>query len=322
MRYDCMCAALSNSYQQTSNQKDLSVIVLEQFNSKSICKMTTKICVYQNCNNKSTTATNLTFFSFPLKDEEKCKIWTERAGCSFQPNRTQYLCEAHFAQKYISRTPRRTILLPPAVPIWYNNQDKTEDSKILHQHDEVHEEYLNIDATTIEDDTRIVFMDELRETVHDEDPNYIQDHLPKNKSTLIKLPTGVKVVPLSLRQAKINKQLLRSREIEHQSKAVKEINNQHHENIVKKVKLSTEHSTIFDEDLQSAPNQNDANQVADTHVIDHISAIPEISTFIFKGEECLQMPKRLYLEQRAEIINELNKYKGIVEQIQKTLGEL
>lgn len=273
--------------------------------------MTTKTCVYQNCDNKSTTATNLTFFSFPLKDEPKCRIWTERAGCPFQPHRIQYICEAHFAQKYISRTPRRTILLPPAVPYWYNNQDKTDDSKISHQSEEVQEEYLNIDSTTTvdDDDTRIVYIDEPRATVlPEDDPIYIQEPPPEKRPKLIKLPSGLRAVPLKL--AKINKQYLRPNEVEQQKPATSEADAQQHVNVVIQSKLSTE--------------DNRTN-----HVTDNISEMPEISTFIYKGEECLQMPKRLYLEQRAEIIDELNRYKealatikGVINKFESSLNKI
>lgn len=269
--------------------------------------MTTKTCVYQNCFNKSTTATNLTFFSFPLKDEAKCKIWTERAGCPFQPHRIQYICEAHFAHKYISRTPRRTILLPPAVPYWYNNQDKTDDSKISHQSEEVQEEYLNIDSTTTvdDDDTRIVYIEEPRVAVSPEDdPIYIQEPPPEKKPKLIKLPSGVRAVPVKL--AKISKQYVRSNELEQQTPATSRADTQQSVIVAKQNKASTEVANAFE-----------AN-----HVIDNISQIPEISTFIYKGEECLQMPKRLYLEQRTQIINELNAYKRCIETIKGELNEL
>lgn len=49
---------------------------------------------------------------------------------------------------------------------------------------------------------------------------------------------------------------------------------------------------------------------------------PNVSTFIFKGEEYVQMPKKDYMAERELYQNELRKYKSIFNKIKNTINSI
>lgn len=73
-----------------------------------------KRCSFGDCTSNETLNNGLTFYSFP-KDPLRRKKWIEVSGCT-SPAYHSYICELHFDDIYISRTPRRNTLLSSAVP--------------------------------------------------------------------------------------------------------------------------------------------------------------------------------------------------------------
>ncbi|KAL5273087.1 hypothetical protein ACFFRR_000075 [Megaselia abdita] len=47
---------------------------------------------------------------------------------------------------------------------------------------------------------------------------------------------------------------------------------------------------------------------------------PHVSTFIFKGEEYVQMPKKDYLAEKDKFLSEIRKYKGIFEKLKSQIN--
>ncbi|XP_041788879.1 uncharacterized protein LOC121603748 [Anopheles merus] len=77
-----------------------------------------KHCAYFRCNNNSVSTPGITFFGFP-KPFDRCETWMKFAGVPhelLENKRYRYLCERHFADIYLCRSQRRTLLLGNAVP--------------------------------------------------------------------------------------------------------------------------------------------------------------------------------------------------------------
>uniref|UniRef100_A0A6E8V077 THAP-type domain-containing protein n=1 Tax=Anopheles coluzzii TaxID=1518534 RepID=A0A6E8V077_ANOCL len=77
-----------------------------------------KHCAYFRCNNNSVSTPDITFFGFP-KPFDRYETWMKFAGVPhelLENKRYRYLCERHFADIYMCRSQRRTLLLGNAVP--------------------------------------------------------------------------------------------------------------------------------------------------------------------------------------------------------------
>uniref|UniRef100_A0A182TKI9 THAP-type domain-containing protein n=1 Tax=Anopheles melas TaxID=34690 RepID=A0A182TKI9_9DIPT len=77
-----------------------------------------KHCAYFRCNNNSVSTPGITFFGFP-KPFDRYETWMKFAGVPhelLENKRYRYLCERHFADIYLCRSQRRTLLLGNAVP--------------------------------------------------------------------------------------------------------------------------------------------------------------------------------------------------------------
>lgn len=274
-------------------------------------KMTTKHCIYRNCKNKSTTCPNLTFFSFPLKDENKCRTWAELAGCSMHHLRNQYLCEEHFSPIYMSKTSRRTVLLPPAVPQPY----------ILDDPAMCFEEKA---ANTIE--YQVEGPSELIDSYDEEDPIYFEDIPIDGDEEIGK--TKYRYVTVSSITAADKKEpaeniILRKvvKEVQEQQPTTTTSQSLRTFSAAKKRKQveAVAESEISSEDSQL--NVKYSEEDDDEHyIVDNISDVSQISSFVCMNVECVQMPKSLYLEQRAQLIAELKKYKNIVANIKNLVN--
>lgn len=266
----------------------------------------------------------ITFFGFPLRDDAKCKLWCERAGFDLSPQRNHFLCETHFSPIYMSKTPRRTILLPTAMPYHHSEQvESTTDTVKMSSADNSADEQYEV-VEKYSHDVPIYLED-----IDDSDPEKLSlnedvGHIdyaetePEQKP-IVKLPAGVKIVPVNMFRRK-NLRVMRSptRPVIQEEQSLTKPSDPLGES--KKRKLATEKVSNTSINVENTAKEQ---SVDEEYLIDNIKATPEISTFIFRDEECLQMPKRKYLEQRAELINEINKYKGIVDKMHQVLnGEL
>lgn len=91
-----------------------------------------------------------------------------------------------------------------------------------------------------------------------------------------------------------------------------------------------------DADDSAGEGENDANTAAAVVIIDTDSTVapahnipiddtinnPDIATFNLKGEEFIQMPKRIYLAQRAQFNADLERYRSIIHTIKNAVNSI
>lgn len=286
--------------------------------------MNTKQCVYKNCGNSSAFATKITFFSFPLKDAEKCALWTQMAGCEGINLRSKFLCENHFSTIYISKTPRRTVLLPNAVP--YNWQ---ETNKIDEPFDDefdteknVSRDEMILDSMVDENDviysTHTIGMIPHNDSATDEniessDDVLLDEDVP-NTNSKVKLN-----VTKSVKSGRkdFDSMIDSTKKVEQPRNTLPVAESMNH--VTKRQKLQTSgHGLVIVQDdhtvrrtVEKKPEIQEEKPTQIDNTIDN----PDITTFIYKGEEYIQMPKRIYLQQRAKLDADAKRYKSMVQNI-------
>lgn len=296
--------------------------------------MNVKRCVYKNCGNTSAFSPKITFFSFPLKDMDKCQHWAEMAGIDDPVLKNKYLCENHFSTVYISRTPRRTVLLPNAVPFRYADNANTDENYDEDYNSDKNASREEIILDNLDEEHEIIYSDTIEVVHHKEDAGdvenvetfedpVIEDELnvkPKVKATAMKAPPKSYDQPIEERAQKLdtiaNKRTSISsgefvNNITKRQKfnASAEIVNGFVSNLVKNEALKTVAQ-------QEADDGDDAKiEEQGEEALDNTINNPDITTFIYKGEEYIQMPKRIYLQQRAKLDADAKRYKNIVESI-------
>lgn len=285
--------------------------------------MNTKHCVYRNCGNTSVCAPKLTFFGFPLKDAEKSAAWAKNAGCEEMNLKNKYLCENHFSTIYISKTPRRTVLLPNAMPYRYDdNINKNENEN--YDDDFNSEKNTSREEILLDDENDIIEMlrheDETEENVETlEDPLVDEDVQNVNTNIKIDPEKVVKVV----QKTYDNTVGARLKNVEkNATNRVSLAGDEFVNHVTKRQKLHTSADNIIVANQPSEIMKTKCTIEEDKNVeIDNTVDNPDITTFIYKGEEYIQMPKRIYLEQRAKLdadVKRFRKYRNILQDI-KTL---
>lgn len=232
----------------------------------------TKSCAYKGCKNTSSRDGHLTFFGFQMKNPKKCEIWAKLAGIDVPITKQLYLCEIHFNPIFLSRTPRRTVLLPIAMPYAYNAQE---------------EEYVEKDLSTVKmADSVAIIHDQLE---------------PEGDDDII---------------------------IESKSKNDDEEQTESNDGSVFEIGAKVEKRTSFDSSQLNCNNVTKRQKIRaddkysdNMHAIDNTVENPDIVTFIFKGEEYVQMSKSIYLQQRAEVNAELQKYKKLATRIKHLIDD-
>ncbi|CAH1989746.1 unnamed protein product [Acanthoscelides obtectus] len=78
-------------------------------------------CSYKNCANSTKNTENITFFHYPVKQKQRCKIWIENAckpeffNLEEEQLRNKVICQNHFMDKWFPN-PQKKRLLQGAVP--------------------------------------------------------------------------------------------------------------------------------------------------------------------------------------------------------------
>uniref|UniRef100_A0A182Q2F4 THAP-type domain-containing protein n=1 Tax=Anopheles farauti TaxID=69004 RepID=A0A182Q2F4_9DIPT len=119
-----------------------------------------KVCAYYECKNNSLSNPKLTFFAFP-KQSERLEIWLKLGGVLpdvTESKMNRFLCERHFSDIYLSRTPRRTLLMPNAIPFPYDESElelEMDDGITLEEYETQEEETeeMPVDASHNSDDS-------------------------------------------------------------------------------------------------------------------------------------------------------------------------
>lgn len=274
--------------------------------------MNTKICAYKNCGNTSATTT-LTFFSFPLKDANKCENWAKLSGCEGLNLKNKYLCEKHFNTIYISKTPRRTVLLPNAMPYSWTKSSKKDE------HIEDVDPFQLVDNNIVYGDEEIIYnngenaiVEEAQSVDDDEDidVNYRKIKMKSNK--LLQLDAAMMT-------------LQKYDGTTHLNRISVEPASSH---VTKRPKLHTSNdkntiSTAIVTSKEHEINENEGDTVNgdENLIVDNTIDNPDIATFILKGEEYIQMPKRIYLEQRAKLDADLKRFRKMLQNVKSLVSD-
>ncbi|XP_055315618.1 uncharacterized protein LOC129575706 [Sitodiplosis mosellana] len=299
--------------------------------------MNTKHCVYRNCGNSSAFSPKITFFGFPLKDVEKCQHWVRMAGCGDINLKNRYLCEEHFSTIYISKTPRRTVLLPNALPYRY-------DENINKNENENYEEEYNSEKNTsrddilldpINDENDIIYsetiemmrqnedgteenVETLEEPLIEEEMQNINSKVKMDPHKMVKFVKKTYDSPIGARVKKVE-QITSDR--------VSLVSSEFVNHVTKRQKLHTSadniivsNQTVDTEKMEKSAMDEEEKSI---DKLDNTVDNPDITTFIYKGEEYIQMPKRIYLQQRAKLdadVNQFRKYRSILQDIKSLVN--
>lgn len=320
---------------------------------RSIAKivMSIKSCIYRNCENyintidkASSSKPNITLFQFP-KNPERRQIWIERGKAPTNlPLNYYYYCSDHFDKCFLNVGPRRTMLVGEAVPFAFettgdHNAEDTEEfitpeknEYFYHLKDDeyftpaVHapqEQDLHVESTTMQDSdihfiNNDIHLDEGNEAeimdTKDSDEAKIVGNPYKRKlhnatSTVIANPdTKIRII----------KCRTLSTEPSSPSKPKIPSNPSKMENKVKN-------------DQPNVPPQRGENAIAEK---DDVALLPlvinaesvidrnKVTTFIFKGEEYVQMPKEHYIKEKIALMTKLKKMEIVIANIKKSLKSL
>lgn len=282
--------------------------------------MNTKLCIYKNCGNTSAIAQKLTFFSFPLKDVQKCELWVEMAGCEGINLKNKYLCENHFNIIYISKTPRRTILLPNAVPYRYDEKQNKDDN--YDEDDYNSEKNTSREEIILEpmDDENLIYTDTIEMVHQNEDENvetideaFIEETLQNEKEKINSIKT-MKVAQKTCDPSPGDSRNVEIRKVPDSRRV--SLPDEFVNHVTKRQKLYTSSDNIIVSNTNNekkTPTENDdTDKIAE---LDNTVGNPDITTFIFKGEEYIQMPKRIYLQQRVKLDADVKRYRLALQEI-------
>lgn len=289
--------------------------------------MNAKRCVYKNCGNTSALSPKTTFFSFPLKDLDKCLTWAELAGVDDPNLKHKFLCENHFSTVYISKTPRRTVLLPNALPFQYTDNINTDEHFEEDYNSEKNALRDEIMMENLEEEHEIIYNDTIEVVHHKEDIADVEN-IEALEEPIIEeesnVKPSVKLSPVKIAPKTYNQP------VQERVKTLDTITNKRTSftdliHVTKRQKMHTSADNIDVKNETIKTNEKHAAPVAQAietqnDQLDNTSNNPDITTFIYKGEEYIQMPKRIYLQQRAKLDADVKRFQTMVQSIQNTVN--
>ncbi|KAG4074713.1 hypothetical protein HA402_008811 [Bradysia odoriphaga] len=238
----------------------------------------------------------LTLFAFP-KDEARRNLWLDLAGRSGHTlQKSDSLCELHFGRQYISSNQRRKVLVGLSVPHPYQ-QDNDDEQQI-----EALDECERLDMSEMFCDDNQQPEDSLSSNSaieHVEHVDYEPEMIVKRKMIRHSPQNGTSSQPIKLMKIELS-----------QPKPKNGIETAQRPRIKDTAKLKP----------------------AATTIIDH----PDVSTLYIRGEEFIQMPTSLYLEEKSKLESshidyaqeiddlreELDRYKDAIKTIRDQMRSL
>ncbi|XP_013117360.1 uncharacterized protein LOC106094675 [Stomoxys calcitrans] len=313
--------------------------------------MSLRTCAYRNCDNfvsdfdrNCRSKPDVTLFKFP-KDPERRQKWIElgKAPSNLLPHYSYY-CSDHFDGRFLNVGPRRTMLVGEAVPYAYN--EKSEPHKNSEEIELVEEEDLYLyhikgdevtpgstqesqQATTeilVESTTNgNEILEFLRHDLDLDDEDQSQPQIVStkkessvkhyvvnpfkrklcNSSNASSSTTNPNLKGTSLKNQQLTKNISITKHSsdEPSPKKVNEVEVQKNTTNVKESKNPC-----------SVVNDNEIDEEDDA-LIDSSS----ITTFIYKGEEYIQMPKRQYREEKLNMMRKIKKMEQVIHNIKNEL---
>ncbi|XP_075146116.1 dorsal interacting protein 2 [Haematobia irritans] len=318
--------------------------------------MALKTCVYRNCQNftnaldrNCSNKPNITLFQFP-KNPKRRQKWMELGKAPPNlPANYYYYCSEHFDKRFLNVGARRTILVGESVPypcIDKNEPKEKEEMFAVEDEDlylyhmkgdditpgpsEVSQESnLLVESTTTENDDFIGYINS--RLCQDEGESEEQDILFSMKHDGIKNQKGIpykrklsndtspstnsiKILKCtSLSKPKSPKNEI-SVTITNTTEYAPETNNaKSFSNAQNSKKFS-----IPDNDLSPLSEVYEISEINSESVIEP----DQVTTFIFKGEEYVQMPKDYYVKEKMELLEKIKRMENVIQNIKGQLDSL
>ncbi|XP_055849032.1 uncharacterized protein LOC129914027 [Episyrphus balteatus] len=288
--------------------------------------MTTKKCAYKNCGafTNSSHPSSETFYSFP-KHPEKLEMWMKLGGVRNEKElayASRYFCSKHFDEtKYVANNPRRKQLLSAAIP--YPCVQSPQPNVVIVDENEY--QCVVSSRHTIEEEPDDEEEDEEQETNEhgDEITEEVANEINCISETLETFETYDDY------QNEINcsddfevaiepeKRSLK-RKIDHSStkpgtnllpgsvKRTVSIVSNCPTSTINLVQDQLIEDKAMDEDLDLINTQVDSN----------------VTTFIFKGEEYIQMPKEQYVREKLALINRIRSYEEVLKNVKSLMDNV
>ncbi|XP_065354632.1 uncharacterized protein Dlip2 [Calliphora vicina] len=302
--------------------------------------MTLRACIYKNCENyinlkDRSINKDIKLFSFP-KNPERRQKWMELGKVpSNQPASMYYFCSEHFDKKFFAINNVRTVLVGDALPYPYvesevdetyedsgNNLDyylyeMKRDNESSERQQFQDEQDLHVESTTM--------INELQEDFHDENFSINLDE-PESDECIIftdEEKSAHEMTITNSRKRKLYNMILQTQASSSISKILKT------SPLQKPLRKSTEKLNLISPQLnatnsiqtqQSPINSRETNkeEINGGQLID----VEHVTTFIFKGEEYVQMPKEHYITEKMELMKKLKKMENTVRTIKEHLNSL
>ncbi|XP_017856191.1 PREDICTED: uncharacterized protein LOC108609029 [Drosophila arizonae] len=256
--------------------------------------MSTRLCAYKDCHNfyhrqDSSGCSEVTLFAFP-KDPKRAEQWRILGQVHPKIGPMQlYMCSKHFDAKYLSLTRNRRILLGEALPFPYEDPNKTDTKEMAATSStEQQSYYINSTGNKIqlaEDNPKDISSSSQQSFYINMD----DDDLSIDKVIMVESTTTQVVDPQADMFEKIEVNIIPSTQ--------------------KRPRLTTPRE---EEDNEKAPLPTD-EELIDTS---------EVSIFKFKGEQYVQMSREYYLQEKRQLMEQLNSYKSTLASIRKQLMSL
>ncbi|XP_055903705.1 uncharacterized protein LOC129939642 [Eupeodes corollae] len=286
--------------------------------------MTTKKCSYKGCGSFTNSAhpTSETFYAFP-KHADRLKLWMKLGGNLNEkeiPQTSRYFCSKHFDEsKYVASNPRRKQLLSTAVPYACMESPEHDDMTIVDEYQcvvssvhPIEEDYDANESMKIHDEdlseevaNEMNCISESVETLETYEEDYQNEvHCPVDFEESIEV------------ERKPLKRKLDQLIIKHPAAASLQIG------------PSKRSLTIVSSRPTSTINVHQHQQVAEKETYNECNLnniLPEsnnITTFIFKGEEYVQMPKEQYNRERMTFINKIRSYEETIRNVKNIMDSV
>ncbi|KAG5681474.1 hypothetical protein PVAND_010906 [Polypedilum vanderplanki] len=293
-----------------------------------------KICLYKNCDRQ----TGLTLFRFPT-NKERFLVWAEYAGLELNGDvdilEPRYLCEKHFSLNYISNQSRRKMLVHTAVPHKWNESEVNtthmpikykiieplvrKQRKIIHPPREISNKSIETSPKILNNsnNNKRKILQEAYEAAAEEE--YIEEYVDEqhkqndlileSNDNLILEDTNSpsrKKAPQRTYNCIVVKPSQKPKTI---MNYIKPINNDEMKEEETFFVTEEGSDTKVERKSQSA-SVGSSSQVSTTNV--QLKPIESYSEFIFNNEIYVQMPKRIFEEEKEKLRAESLKYKNML----------
>lgn len=305
--------------------------------------MALRTCIYKSCENyinlNNRSINNVILFSFP-KNPERRQKWLELGKVSANhPSSRYYFCSDHFDKKYLAVNNRRTVLVGEALPFPYTEiEESCEDTDgnidfflyEMNRENDLNEKQfklddknLHVESTTLTNELQeIVHGEQLSEDFNEQEFQNCIIYTEEEKDTSLSATTYKKKRPLNNTITQTQSAVSKAKilKISPQQiplhKALEKTNNIKSSKQIQFVESSSSLCVTYHSEVSSRETNED--EIVPDQLVDS----KHVTTFIFKGEEYVQMPKDYYVNEKMELMKKLQKMEKTVKAIKEHLNSL